>query len=134
MRARLDSSQRLANVTIIILYRLHSSICAGESLCYLYSNCTETVQDTTAQVPTTSLPLVITVWAVVALLLGVILVVLIVCTVALVVCLKRKHGRMKREGKCICCIFLKRTEYRKMAYIKVCSFLARNMFYMLGVY
>ena len=123
MRARLDSSQRLANVTIIILYRLHSSICAGESLCYLYSNCTETVQDTTTQVPTTALPLVITVWAVVALLLVVIVLVLIVCTVALVVCLKRKHGRMKREGKCIRCIFL-RTEYRKMAYIKVCSFLA----------
>ena len=74
---------------MLLLYRLHSSIYAGERLCYIYRNCTQ--QNTTAQVSTT-------VVAVIASVLGVILLVLlIVCTVALVVCLKRKQGRMKRE-------------------------------------
>ena len=83
---------------MLLLYKLHSSIYAGEILCYSHSNCTQTMQNTTTQVPTMALPLTITVVAVIAAVLGVILLVLlVVCTVALVVCLKRKQGRMKRE-------------------------------------
>ena len=87
----------LTNVTIALLYKLHSSIYAGESLCYMYSICTE---NTTTQVPTTALPLTITAVlpVVITVVLGVIvLVLLIVCTVALRVCLRRKQARMKRE-------------------------------------
>ena len=82
-------------ILMLLLYRLHSSIYAGEILCYSYSNCT---QQNTTQVPTTTISLAITVVAVIAAVPGVILLVLlIVCTVALVVCLKRKQERMKRE-------------------------------------
>ena len=87
----------LINVTITLLHRLHSSIYAGESLCYMYSNCTD---NTTRHVPTTTLPLTVTVVVpvVITVVLGVIvLVLLIVCTVALRVCLRRKQARMKRD-------------------------------------